>query len=280
MLPDRVLERNDYSGAFNPTTRDPPILRKLIAARELNIPAWDVMPIPFYKHEWEADLSNNFAVAFEFAMEELLRTLFRVPVKNENGIISNDSSTGSDFINNINHDEIHSTEDNEYLNSMMDKKLLKQYQINPENMHLKFPLQPIEAKLQHLFAVPLPGLTREIVEGNPYIRGSIYRLHSAYDENGFDEHYFDLLTDFAKHGPDKGTVIAEAAIKCLEFFQVKDTASGHVVQGMDDGSEEEEVVHIVRFEVVTDGKQDGGEREIGNWKITDVDDLLEGNLFH
>ena len=77
MLPDRVLEHNDFSGAFNPTTRDPPILRKLIAARELNHSAWDVLPVPFHKHEWEIDLANNFAVAFEFAMEEMFRSLFR-----------------------------------------------------------------------------------------------------------------------------------------------------------------------------------------------------------
>ena len=76
-LPDRVLQHNDYSGAFNPTARDPPILRKLIAARELNIPVWDVLPIPFYKHDWEVDLALNFAVAFEFAIGELLGTLFR-----------------------------------------------------------------------------------------------------------------------------------------------------------------------------------------------------------
>ena len=76
-LPERILQDNDYSGAFNPTARDPPILRKLIAARELNISAWEVLPIPFYKHGWESDLAIGFAVAFEFAVGELFRTLFR-----------------------------------------------------------------------------------------------------------------------------------------------------------------------------------------------------------
>jgi len=76
-LPERILQHNDYSGAFNPTARDPPILRKLIAARELNISAWEVLPIPFYKHDWESDLATGFAIAFEFAVGELLGTLFR-----------------------------------------------------------------------------------------------------------------------------------------------------------------------------------------------------------
>lgn len=281
MLPDRVLEHNDFSGAFNPTTRDPPILRKLIAARELNIPVWNVMPIPFHKHEWEMDLADNFAVAFEFAMEELLRSTFRVPVKHKDGIVSVNCTANTNAISTSEADT-HPYGNNTYLEGMMDRSLIKQYdQINRENIQLKFSLQPIEAELQHIFAVPVPGLTREVVEQNSHVRGAIYRLHTAYDENGLDEDYFDLLWDFAKHGPEKRTVIAEAAIRCNEFFQVKDISSGRVVQGMEDGSEEEEVVHIVRFEVVTDMSVPGGEREIvGNWKIIDVDDLLEGNLFH
>ena len=46
--------------------------------------------------------------------------------------------------------------------------------------------------------------------------------------------------------------------------------------------EPEEVVHIVRYEVVTDEALEGSdsEREIGQWKIIDIDDLLEGNVFH
>lgn len=199
-----------------------------------------------------------------------------VPVKNENGV-SFDSST-----NGVTTNDAESFESNDYLYGMMDKKLISTYaQINPENMQLKLSLQPIEAELMHIFAIPVPGLTREIVEDSPYVRGNLYRLHTAYAETGFDEHYFDLLTDFAKHGRDKRTIVAEAAIRCHEFFQVKDKQSGFVVQGMEDGCDEEEVVHIVRFEVVTDkSDEDGGEREIGNWKIIDVDDLLEGNVFH
>ncbi len=45
-----------------------------------------------------------------------------------------------------------------------------------------------------------------------------------------------------------------------------------------DGSEQEEVVHIVQFKIVTDESQDGAGKDIGNWKIIDIDDLLEGNM--
>eukprot|EP00985_Skeletonema_marinoi_P033321 scaffold41018_cov146-Skeletonema_marinoi.AAC.4 len=277
-LPERVLQHNDYSGAFNPTARDPPILRKLIAARELNISAWDVLPIPFYKHDWESDLATGFAVAFEFAVGELLGTLFRVSVNDENGVVTIDSSQGSS-----NSSPTTTIDNNEYLKNMMDKKLLAQFNqsiINPEDYQIKFSLRPFQAELQNIFAVPVPGLTRDQVEEKQYLKGAIYRLHNAYDENGFDENYFDLVTEFAKEvGYSKRTVIAEASVKCKEFFQVKDKNTGQVIQGMEDDCEEEEVIHLARFEVVTD-EAERGERVIGAWKLIDVDDLLEGNVFH
>ncbi len=82
-----------------------------------------------------------------------------------------------------------------------------------------------------------------------------------------------------KNGPEKQTIVAKAAIKCHELFQVKDTSSGSVLQGMEDSSEQEEVVHKVRFKIVTDESQNGAARDIVNWKIINVDNLLEGNMF-
>jgi hypothetical protein len=82
-----------------------------------------------------------------------------------------------------------------------------------------------------------------------------------------------------KNGPEKQTIVAEAAIKCNELFQVKDTSSRSVLQGMEDSSEQEEVVHIVRFKIVTDESQDGSGRDIVSWKIINFDKLLEGNMF-
>ena len=148
----------------------------------------------------------------------MLLMLPLVPVKNENGTISVDTSTRDKHTDLIGEEKVHLIQDDDYLCGMMDRKLINEYQINPENFKLKFSLQPTEAVLQHIFAVPVPGLTRAIVENDPYLRGAIYRLHTAYYENGFDEHYFDLLTDFAKHGPDKRTIIADAVITAQDLY--------------------------------------------------------------
>lgn len=62
------------------------------------------------------------------------------------------------------------------------------------------------------------------------------------------------------------TVIADVTIVCAEFVQVKDARSGIVMQGMDGGREEEEVIHNVRFEVVTEKNddEDGKLRKVGS----------------
>lgn len=172
--------------------------------------------------------------------------------------------------------------ENEYLNSMLDKNLLARYQlVDRESIHVKLSIKPISASVQHIFAIPL--LTREIVEQKPHLKGGYLRIEKEFEETkSYDrvrEMTYALANDVGRDSY-KRTVVAEAAIKCLEFFQVKDVSTGEVVRGMLDGEDAEEVVHLVRFEVVTDKRDDGKGREVGNWKIIDWDDLLDGNRFH
>ena len=129
-------------------------------------------------------------------------------------------------------------------------------------------------------------LTREIVNQKPHLKGAYQRLEKVYKETQsyaeVKQKTYELAEEVGLQSA-KRTVIADVSIRCLEYFQVKDVRTGEIVQGMEDDEDEEEVVHLVRFEVVTDRKKDGnnnGERDIGSWKIIDVDDLLDGNVFH
>ena len=88
----------------------------------------------------------------------------------------------------------------------------------------------------------------------------------------------NLANEIGEEDTSTRTVIADVVIKCTEFFQVKDALTGTIIQGMEDEREGDEVIHVVRFEVVTE-KEDGG-RKIGSWKIIDFDDMLNGNVFH
>jgi hypothetical protein len=74
------------------------------------------------------------------------------------------------------------------------------------------------------------------------------------------------------------TIVAQVAVQCDEIFLVKDLESDTVLQG-DASGEMTDVTHLVRFEIVVDIDSQTGKSEIGRWKITDWDDLLDGNVF-
>ena len=90
----------------------------------------------------------------------------------------------------------------------------------------------------------------------------------------------DLADEIGEDDAYRRTVIADAVITCYEFYQLRDLASGRIIQGMDDSSEEEEVVHNLRFEVTTEKDEDRKRKIAGSWKIVDLDDLLDGNVFY
>jgi len=326
--PTRLLNNDDYSGM--PNNIRARFVRKFIAAKELNLSLWDVLPIPFYKHEWEEELARNFSKAFCLAISELGRTVFPgkgvvqyeddcVYINNYNTINKTASAHDEDVLKNIwskvcdkideellvkttsdNNDQDKTTEDlslssspksnntsienNDYLNLMMDQRLLQQYQHlmnnnNSNNIQIRLVLKPIAAKLENIFAIPM--LTRDIVTSKPHLKGAYQRLEAVYKETKsyaeVKQKTYELAEQVGLESA-KRTVIAEATITCLEYFQVRDISTNEIIQDMTD-PDNEKAVHLVRFELVTD-RGTNGKREIGNWKLIDIDDLLEGNVFH
>jgi len=205
-------------------------------------------------------------------------------VKNEGGVISiytsqRASEDGGDDVTDSSTDFYDDKDD--ILTKMMDKALLQKFEsLDLEHMQLKLSIRPMESTLQHIFAIPL--ITRDIVEQKPHLRGGYQRIEQRFQET---KSYEEVRNMTMKITEDIGmsykrTVVADALVTCSEFFQVVDSRDGRIVQGMRDGDEEEIVDHVVRFEVVTDITESGEGREVGNWKIIDLDDMLDGNVFH
>ena len=145
----------------------------------------------------------------------------------------------------------------------------------------------------HLLCVWLfrPLLSRDIVRKRPHLKGAYQRIEEAFAEkksyNDVKKMTFDLADEIGENDAFTRTVICDATIHTKEYFQVKSASgSGFILKGMPDGAEEEEVVHTVRFEVTTtkNDDDDDGEpkpgRKVGSWKIIDIDDQLDGNVFH
>lgn len=133
-------------------------------------------------------------------------------------------------------------------------------------------------------SITRPLLSRDIVAKKPHLRGAFQKIEDAFTQQGASYSEvkgmtMDLVNEIGDEDAYTRTVIADVTIKCFEFFQVKDAHCNIILQGMDDDCDEREVVHMVRFEVVTKKSEDGG-RIIDNWRIIDFDDLLSGNVFH
>jgi hypothetical protein len=94
--------------------------------------------------------------------------------------------------------------------------------------------------------------------------------------------YHDFVQDFQTRGYTENTVIAQVLVPCEEVFWVKDSATGTLIQGVE-GDTPRNVVHLVRMEMVVRTTPANRpilpiQHEQGNWQITDIDDLLGGNL--
>jgi len=105
----------------------------------------------------------------------------------------------------------------------------------------------------------------------------------------------ELMEDFRQKGVSENTVVCQVLVPCKETFWVKDVATGQIIQG--DAQQQRTVIHLVRFEQVTkthivynnnndsdNSNSSSSSRffpfrhELGEWKITDIDDLCDGNL--
>jgi hypothetical protein len=95
--------------------------------------------------------------------------------------------------------------------------------------------------------------------------------------------YKDLiLNSYQDQGYVESTVICQVLVECDEVFRVKDLSTGATIQGYDD-EKFRKVWHLVRMETVVETHPANGiiipfEHRQGNWQITDIDDLLDGNL--
>jgi len=106
-----------------------------------------------------------------------------------------------------------------------------------------------------------------------------------YDESEYQksstEWSRELMEDFREKGECENTIICQVLVPCKETFWVKDRASGEIVQG---DPKPRIVYHLVRFEQITkthfvrnSRKLFPFKHELGNWQITDIDDLCDGN---
>ena len=147
-LPDRFADKDDLSGM--PNNFRARFLRRFLACRELELSPLDAVPLPFgFARAWEDDMAHHFATAFGLALEELLKSIFpgAVVLRDDGGIsidtsITNEAEQSSGLV------------ENEYLRNMIDRDFVALFQsVDPNELHLKLSMRPINAELQFMFVV-------------------------------------------------------------------------------------------------------------------------------
>lgn len=252
----------------------------------LDVPIWQLFLFPI----WKAELADSMSWAFTQGVSNLLCKLTNVPPSNETAAIGDDDDDKSNyeikFQTKISQDpEKDVTEENgrnslDGLKVMMDEKLLSLYNTSllKDGTEILLQSRPYSAELLSLYCIPY--ISRSNIKNDT-------SLHEFY-RNMLEKRAIDRSPDLAKLRKDyletgmmESTVIAQILVWCNEKFYVKDGTSGFLLQGQED-TDDRQVPHLVRMEMTVKTEKNGTNgsfrNTLDNWIITDIDDMMEGNL--
>lgn len=258
----------------------------LYVCKEMGIPLWKAL----LTTGWQDELSKQFAWSFNTSVAALVSGRFQVPidsvVQEESGGIQfemnmetpDGGSSSTEDDNNLegeaNNDErrtesessVPSNDDIDVgndgmLRGMLEEKLYDLYmganKFGSKQMQVKLKTRPIAWRL--VGGSVIPFVTREDVKRKPELRGALRDLQDQLRSNSEIRSANDLgrLMSDAKQwfqnetGHNEWrTIVLQIAIHCAETFYVRDIETNAIIQGNENGTEQE-VLHLVRFEMVT-----------------------------
>jgi hypothetical protein len=171
--------------------------------------------------------------------------------------------------------------------SMVQENLRELYQSAHEfgkhQLQVRLDCRPTDvARMESIFVFPF--LSRSALKTTPSLKEDYQSLLAVMAESPRDSIpiWHDVL-DKVRRSSNRmeSTVICQVLLECEEVFWVKDRTTGVVLQGYDD-EEPRTVVHLVRFEMVVETIPVPHlipfQMKTGSWQLTDIDDLLKGNL--
>jgi hypothetical protein len=151
-----------------------------------------------------------------------------------------------------------------------------------DQMQVRLETKPVAAHLLNMFCFPF--LSRNQLKSDPSLKGRYLEMLELMTHSPREAlpHFHHMVADFEESGRMESTVISQVVLSCDELFWVKNLQTGAIVQGHED-EKFRPVYHLVRMEMVveTHPSKKGFlpfKNTPGNWQITDIDDLLGGNL--
>jgi hypothetical protein len=178
-----------------------------------------------------------------------------------NGKNPDDNKKEKDFCNRV-----------EYMLDRPLRNLFKSaHEHGKDKLQIRLQMQPTNgcAVLYSLFCIPF--LTRKAAEADPQ---HMERMRKVIAAGGFGPIFEYVQEQMVKSdGKLETTVEMQVLVECDEIFQVIDKETGVVLQGSPDGSVRR-VVHLVCLETTCTTYTEQFVTDVGNWIITDIDDLL------
>jgi hypothetical protein len=153
-----------------------------------------------------------------------------------------------------------------------------------DQMQVRLESKPDGAHAHMVNLFVFPFLSRNLLREDSGLKRKYQQLldYMAVSPTDALPIYHELEADYRKRGYTEHTVICQVLVPCDEIFGVKDLATGSTIQGHEDGLIRK-VWHLVRMEMVITTHPDKNRFILpvrhtqGNWQITDIDDLLDGN---
>lgn len=142
-----------------------------------------------------------------------------------------------------------------------------------DQLIIQLHMEPIRALCYSIRAAPY--VTRAETAKNPDKLQKMRNLRRLAPTDAFRTIFKLLERDLARSGRLESTVEVQVLVLCNESFQVRDRASGMVVQGTEDGAVRG-VAHLVRLEctAINEMSESDTQDYHTDWQITDIDDLL------
>lgn len=176
----------------------------------------------------------------------------------------------------------------EQVTEMVENRLWYLFESARENgkdqIQVRLQCQPT-GQVQMVNLCVFPFLSRASLKRDPHLKSKYLRMLNLMVDAPQEalQIYHELVGEFSSRGVVESTVICQVLVACDEIFWVKDSATGAIIQGHEDG-QIRKVWHLVRMEMVIETRPTDKkliipiEHKQGNWQLTDIDDLLEGNL--
>ncbi|VEU41345.1 unnamed protein product [Pseudo-nitzschia multistriata] len=159
---------------------------------------------------------------------------------------------------------------------------------NTQRLEVRLKMNPYDTKFIGLYAIPY--LSRRNAKSDASLF-NLYRKMLNTTSSGRATYLSQLRQEHLEtNGYMESTIIAQCLVWCEELFYVKDLATGQILQGkevdedssLSGATETQKTPHLVRMERTVITKRDPStgnfDNERENWIITDIDDLVDGNL--